>query len=76
MGEAGSTYSDGKCLQSFGWGNLKERTTLGRRRRRWVDNIKTDFKEVGRWEMGWVDLVQDVVKWRAVVNTAMNRRVT
>jgi len=36
------------------------------------DNIKVDFKEVG-WEgVGWIDLAEVKVKWRAVVNAVLN----
>jgi hypothetical protein len=32
---------------------------LGRPRRRWVDNIKMDFREI-EWDgMDWIDLAQD-----------------
>jgi hypothetical protein len=47
---------------------------LGRPRRRWKDNIKTDLQEVG-WGMNWVQLAQDRDRWRALVNAVMNLRV-
>jgi hypothetical protein len=37
---------------------------LGRPRRRWEDNIKTDLLEVGFGGMGWIELVQDTESWR------------
>jgi hypothetical protein len=47
---------------------------LGRRRRRWMDNIKMDLREI-EWDgMGWIDLLQDRDQWRATVNTVMNIR--
>jgi hypothetical protein len=47
----------------------------GRPRRRWMDNIKTDLREIG-WEgMDWIDLDQDSDQWRALVNAVMNLRV-
>jgi hypothetical protein len=47
----------------------------GRPRRRWVDNIKIDLREIG-WEgMDWIDLVQDRDQWRALVNTVMYLQV-
>jgi hypothetical protein len=49
---------------------------LGRPRRRWVDNIKMDLKEIGWDGMDWIDLAQDRNQWRALVNTVMNLRVT
>jgi hypothetical protein len=48
---------------------------LGRPRRRWVDNIKLDLREIGWYGMDWVDLAQDKDQWRALVNTVMNLRV-
>jgi hypothetical protein len=48
---------------------------LGRPRRRWVDNIKMDLREVGRDGMDWIDLAQDRDRWRAFVNEVMNLRV-
>jgi hypothetical protein len=48
---------------------------LGRPRRRWVGNIKMDFREIGWDGMDWIDLAQDRDRWRALVNTVMNLRV-
>jgi hypothetical protein len=48
---------------------------LGRPRRRWVDNIQMDLREVG-WDGGdWIDLAQDRDRWRTYVNAVMNLRV-
>jgi hypothetical protein len=48
---------------------------LGRPRRRLVDNIKIDLREI-RWNgMDWIDLVQVTDQWRTFVNTVMNLRV-
>jgi hypothetical protein len=44
-------------------------------RRRWVDNIKMDLREIGWDYMDWIDLAQDRDQWRALVNTLMNLRV-
>jgi hypothetical protein len=51
-------------------GKSEGRRPLGRQRRRWVDNIKMDLRE-----MGWDGLAQDRDQWRALVNTVMNLRV-
>jgi hypothetical protein len=39
-------------------GNPEGRRPLGRRRRRWVDNIKMDLREVGWDGRDWIDLAQ------------------
>jgi hypothetical protein len=39
-------------------GNPEGKRPLGRPRRRWVDNIKMDLREIG-WDGGdWIDLAQ------------------
>jgi hypothetical protein len=49
---------------------------LGRPRRRWVENIKIDFREIGWDGMDWIELAQDRNQWKALlVNTVMNLRV-
>jgi hypothetical protein len=45
---------------------------LGRSRRRWVDNIEMDLREIGWGGMDWIDLIQDRDQWRELVNTVMN----
>jgi len=51
-------------------GKPEGRRPLGRPRRRWDENIKMDFQEVG-----CVALAQDRNRWRALVNGVMNLRV-
>jgi hypothetical protein len=48
---------------------------LGRSRRRWVDNVKIDLREMGSGGMDWIDLAQYRDLWRAFVNTVMNLRL-
>jgi hypothetical protein len=48
---------------------------LVRPRRRGVDNIKMDLREIGWGAMNWIDVAQDRDQWRALVNTIMNLRV-
>jgi hypothetical protein len=48
---------------------------LGRPRRRWVNNIKMDLREIGWDGVDWIDLTQDRDRWRALVNTVLNLRV-
>jgi hypothetical protein len=56
-------------------GKSEEKRPLGRPRRRWVDNIKIDYREI-RWDgMDWIDLAQDRDQWRALVIKVMSLRV-
>jgi hypothetical protein len=55
--------------------NPKGKRPLERPRRRWVDNIRMDLREIGRDGMDWIDLAQDRDQWRALVNTVMNLQV-
>jgi hypothetical protein len=56
-------------------GKPEEKRPLGRPRRRWVDNINMDLREIGWGDMDWIDLAEDRDKWRALVNKVMNLRV-
>jgi hypothetical protein len=51
------------------------RILVGRPRRRWLDNIKMDLREVGWDGRDWIDLAQDRDRWRAYVNAVKNLRV-
>jgi hypothetical protein len=56
-------------------GKPEGKSSLGKPRRRWVDNTKMNLREVGWGGMDWLDLAQDRDPWRALVNTVMNLRV-
>jgi hypothetical protein len=56
-------------------GNPEGKRPLVRPRRRWVDNIKIDLREIGQDGMNWIDLAQDREQWRVLVNTVMNLQV-
>jgi hypothetical protein len=56
-------------------GKPEGKRPLGRPRRRWVDNIKLDLREIGCDGMNWIDLAQDMDQWRALVNTVLSLRV-
>jgi hypothetical protein len=48
---------------------------LGRPRRRWIDNIKIQFFEIGWSGVDWIGLAQVRYCWRALVIVVMNIRV-
>jgi len=56
-------------------GKPEGRRPLGRRSRRWVDNIKMDLQEVLCGYMDWIGLAQDRDSWRTLVSAVMNLRV-
>jgi hypothetical protein len=54
------------------------KVTRGRPRRRWEDNIKMDLQDVGGvGDRGdWMELAQDRDRWRALVGTVRDFRVS
>jgi hypothetical protein len=56
-------------------GKPKGKRPLGRRRRRWEDNIKMALQEVGGGGGDWMELAQDRDRWRALVGTVRNFRI-
>ena len=58
----------------FWWGNLRATGHLEDRRRRRED-ITTDIQEM-RWGMDWIDQAQYKDRWLALVNVAVNFRVS
>jgi hypothetical protein len=56
-------------------GKPEGKRPLGRAKRRWVDNIQMDLREIGWNGMDWIELAQDRDQWRALVHTVMNLRV-
>jgi hypothetical protein len=56
-------------------GKPEGKRPLGRPRRRWVDNIRRDLREVEWGDVDWIGLAQDRNRWRALVNSVLNLRV-
>jgi hypothetical protein len=55
-------------------GKPEGKRPLGRRKRRWVDNIKNG-SYIGWDGVNWMDMAQDRDQWRVLVNTVLNLRV-
>jgi hypothetical protein len=56
-------------------GKPEGKRPLGRPRRRWVDNIKMDLREIGWVSVDWIDMAQDRDQWRVLVITVLHLRV-
>jgi hypothetical protein len=56
-------------------GKREGKRPLARPRRRWVENIKMDLRQIGWRGMDSIDLVQDRDQGRTHVNTVKNLRV-
>jgi hypothetical protein len=75
MGRACSTNGEKKNAYRILVGKPEGKRPLGRPRRRLVDNIKVDLREIELDGVDWIDLAQDRDQWRALVNTVMNLQV-
>jgi hypothetical protein len=53
-------------------GKRKGKRPLGRPKRRRVNNIKMDLREIGWGGINWIDLAQDRDQCRVHLNTRMN----
>jgi hypothetical protein len=72
MGRACSTNGEKRNAYRILVGMPEGKRPLGRPRRRRVDNIKMDLREI-EWDgIDWIYLVQNRDQWRALVNTVMN----
>ena len=56
-------------------GKPEVKRSLGRPRRRWVDNIRMDLQEVGCGYVDWTGVAQNRDRWRTLVSAVMNLRV-
>jgi CRISPR/Cas system-associated protein Cas7 (RAMP superfamily) len=48
----------------------------GRHRRRWEYDINMDLQEVGFGAMEWIEVAQDMDRWRALLNAVMYLQVS
>jgi hypothetical protein len=60
----------GTAYISLAW-KPEGKGSLGRCRRRWEDNFKTDFNERESEDVDWIELVQDLDNFGTVLNTVM-----
>jgi hypothetical protein len=73
----------GHVAQMWAKGNLyrilmekpEGKRPLGRPRRRWLDNIKINLREIECDGVDWIDLPEVTDQWRTLVNKVMNLRV-
>jgi hypothetical protein len=57
MGRACSTNGDKRNAYSIFVGKPEGKRPLGKPRRRWMDNIKMDLRDIGWDGMGWFGLM-------------------
>ena len=70
-----STYSTLLCTCRVLVGKHECKTSLGRHKHRWENNIKMNFQEVIWSGLDWIDLDEDRDRWWALVNAVMNLQV-
>jgi hypothetical protein len=68
MGRACSTNGEKNAYRILE-GKLEGKRPLGRRRRRWEDNVRMDHRERGWSGMDWIDLAEDRDQRKALVKT-------
>jgi hypothetical protein len=68
-------WGEGRGVYRVLVGKPEGTRTSGRPRLRWEDNIKMDLQEVGKGCGDWMELAQDMDRWRALVGTVRNLRV-
>jgi hypothetical protein len=59
MGRAYSTNGEKSNANMILVGKPEVKRPLGRPRRKWVDSIQMDFRDIGWYGMDWIDLAQD-----------------
>jgi hypothetical protein len=56
-------------------GKPEGKRPLRRPRRRCLDNIKFDLRDIEWYGVDWIDMAQVRAQWRALANTVLNLRV-
>jgi hypothetical protein len=59
VGRACSTNGEKRNAYRILVGKPEGKRPLGRQRRKWVDNIKMDLRQIGWDGMDWIGLAQD-----------------
>jgi hypothetical protein len=72
MGGSCSTNGEKRNAYRLLVGKAEGKRRIGRRRRKWVDNIRMDLGEVGWGDVDWICLAKDRNRWRALVNSVLN----
>jgi hypothetical protein len=60
-----------KDIQNF-VGRHEGRRVLGKPKHREGDNIKMGLKEIESYDVDWINLSQNRIHWRALVDTLVN----
>jgi hypothetical protein len=76
VGRAYSTNGEKRNANRLLVANPEGKRLLGRPRHGWENNIKMNLGEVGLGDVDWIGLAQDRNRWRALVNSVMNLRVS
>jgi hypothetical protein len=76
MGGPCSTNGDKRDVYRLSMGNPEGKRPPGRPRHGWVDNIRMDLGEMGWGDVDWIGLAKVRNRWRAVVNSVLNFRVS
>ena len=76
MGRSCSQNKISRGVFKMSTGKCTRKRSLGKPRQRCEDKIEMDLEEIGINMRNWVDSPQDRNYWRALVNTALNLRVS
>jgi hypothetical protein len=71
VGGACGTHGRGEKFYKVLVGKPEGKRPLGRPKHRCEDGIKMDLRETGWGSVEWIQLAQDMDRWRALVNTVM-----